>query len=657
MQWDTAMLESTRRQFLASTLALPALPQDRAVERSIPRRHLLASRLSEAKLAALLVSRSEWKPFPTLSDRVGWEALPAATRATLTEEGERQLKGEWRTLPATLFLEYARVGNRSRYEGVRNTRRGRLRDLVVAECVEAKGRFLDEIVNGIWTTCEESFWGVPAHLGAQRAGVGLPDTAEPIVDLFAAETAAQLAWTWYLLGPALDQVSKLVRPRVLAECRRRMLEPCRARDDFGWMGLGRNLNRAMNNWTPWICSNWLTTLLLLEDDPRGRAADTAKIALCLDRFLDSYHDDGGCDEGPGYWGRAGASLYDCLELLHSASRGAIDFYSEPLIRNIGRYVVHAHIHNDWYTNFADASAKVRPSGFLVWHYGRRVGDADMQALGAWLTSRERARGGLSESLGRGLPALFWNAGLAQTPARQPLRRDAWMPGIQVMTARVTAGSPKGLYLAAQGGHNAESHNHNDVGNFMVYADGEPLLIDAGVDTYTAKTFSSRRYEIWTMQSAYHNLPTVGGVMQGAGRQFEATSVSYRSGEDSAEMTLSLARAYPKEAGIQEWMRTLRLDRRKNEVTVRDQYSLSKLPSEITLTLMSARQPKPSAGAIDYGIGRVVFDPQAFRVKVEEIELEEGRLSAVWGARLWRTLLVASPPPRQGDWTVRVSQAN
>jgi len=649
------MLESTRREFLAAAAA-PALAQERQVERGIPRRHLFATQLTEARLASLLVPRAAWKPFPTRADRAAWEALPAELRSGLVDEGQRRLKGEWPTLLATRFLEYAREGNRSRYEAVRNARRSRLGGLVMAECVEAKGRFLDEIVNGIWLTCEETFWGVPAHLGAQRAGVGLPDAAEPIVDLFAAETSAQLAWTWYLLGAALDQVSKLVRPRILLECRRRVLEPCHTRDDFGWMGLAANLNRAMNNWTPWICSNWLTTLLLLEEDPKRRAADAAKIALSMDRFLDSYHDDGGCDEGPGYWGRAGASLYDCLELLYSASRGAIDFYREPLIRNIGRYVVHAHIYEDWYTNFADASAKVRPSGFLVWHYGRRTGDADMQALGAWLASRERSQRGLSDSFGRALPALFMSAGLEQTPARQPLLRDAWMPGIQVMTARVTAGSPKGLYLAAQGGHNAESHNHNDVGNFMVYADGEPLLIDAGVDTYTAKTFSSRRYEIWTMQSAYHNLPTIGGVMQGAGRQFEAAQVNYRSGDDGAEMTLSLAKAYPPEAGIREWMRTLRLDRRRHEVTIRDQYSLAKAPSEITLTLMSVREPKPSSGVIDYGIGRVSFDAKVFTPKVEEIKLEEGRLRSVWGPRLWRTLLVASPPPLQADWILRISAA-
>src|SRR6185369_12944547 len=123
---------------------------------------------------------------------------------------------------------------------------------------------------------------------------------------------------------------------------------------------------------------------------------------------------------------------------------------------------------------------------------------------------------------------FEAGAMAAEPAKPPLVRDAWLPGIQVMTARRREASSAGLYLAAQGGHNAESHNHNDVGNFIVYADGEPAIVDVGVETYSAQTFSSRRYEIWTMQSAYHNLPTIDGVMQGAGRQFAARSVSYAS---------------------------------------------------------------------------------------------------------------------------------
>src|SRR5438270_7593928 len=112
---------------------------------------------------------------------------------------------------------------RSHYESVRSRRRGKLEQLVTAECIENNGRFLDEIANGVWLTCEETFWGYPAHLSAQKAGTGLPDVAEPIIDLFAAETSMLLAWTHYLLGPKLAAVSKLIPERIRLEADRRIL--------------------------------------------------------------------------------------------------------------------------------------------------------------------------------------------------------------------------------------------------------------------------------------------------------------------------------------------------------------------------------------------------------------------------------------------------
>src|SRR5213078_4852329 len=180
----------------------------------------------------------------------------------------------WDSLPATLALEFKRTGNRSRYEAVRDRRRKRLQDLVIGEGIEGKGRFIDEIANGAWLTCEETFWGVPAHLGAQKAGTGLPDVTEPIVDLFAAETGALLAWTDYLLGDRLDEVSPLIRKRMRAEVDRRVLTPALQRDDFWWMGFGERKN--INNWNPWINSNWLAAVLLLESDPRRRTASVYK---------------------------------------------------------------------------------------------------------------------------------------------------------------------------------------------------------------------------------------------------------------------------------------------------------------------------------------------------------------------------------------------
>lgn len=654
---------STRRDFVLSNAAVAAAAAQPTQRPAVPgRRDLLARAFPESKLASVLLPRERWKPFPKGAERAGWEKLPADARRAAVESGERQVGVEWPALPATLFLQYRRTGNRSNYERVRGARRDRLRDLVIAECVEYRGRFLDEILNGVWITCEETFWGVPAHLGAQRAGVGLPDVAEPIVDLFAAETASLLAWTLYLLGDELDKLSPLASPRIRLEIDRRMLAPNLEREDFGWMGLGRNAGRAVNNWNPWINSNWLTATLLVEGDEKRRLASVAKILRSLDAFLNSYHDDGGCDEGPGYWFRAGGSLFDCLELLHSASGGAIDFFGVPLVREIGRYIYRAHIQGEYFINFADASARLRAGGDLLFRNGRRIQDPKLEGFGAWAARQGGEAAPRGDSIGRYLPALFNLQTIRAARGIQPLVRDAWFAGIQVMAARVKEGSAEGLYLAAQGGHNAESHNHNDVGNFIVYCGGRPAVIDVGVETYTARTFSKQRYEIWTMQSAYHNLPTIDGVMQSAGREFEASEVSYRSDDRAAEMSLDIARAYPPEAGLESWKRTLRLDRVRNQVEIRDAYVLNRQASKITLTLMTpcqveaGRRGEVTLKGPDYAV-RVSFDPQVFQVSSEEVRLEDGRLRSAWGERLWRVLLTAAGPPLRADWVVRMEQTS
>jgi hypothetical protein len=120
----------------------------------------------------------------------------------------------------TLCLGFARTGIRSDFEKVFFERRVMLQNLVLAECVEGKGRFFDAAANALGTICDESTWCLPAHVGAQKAGVGLPDIQEPIVDLFAGESAVTVAWTLYLLGPELGRVSPQLRRRAEIELQR-----------------------------------------------------------------------------------------------------------------------------------------------------------------------------------------------------------------------------------------------------------------------------------------------------------------------------------------------------------------------------------------------------------------------------------------------------
>jgi hypothetical protein len=446
--------------------------------------------------------------------------------------------------------------------------------------------------------------------------------------------------------------------RIRREIDRRILTPCLARNDFWWMGF---TERSVNNWDPWICSNWLACALLAEPDGERRRAAVGKIIHCLDNFLNGYADDGGCDEGPGYWSRAAASLFDCLELLHAATAGQCNGFTAPLVHEMALYICRAHIYNEWYTNFGDAPARVFANGDLVYRFGQRLGDRRMMAHGAFCAFLRNEKALPGDSIGRQLPALFNLAGLRQAPRAQALFRDAWLPGIQVMTARVQEGSPQGLYLAAQGGNNGKSHNHNDVGNFVVYADGLPAIIDVGVETYTAKTFSPQRYEIWTMQSAYHNCPTIDGVMQSAGRKFAAAEVSYHADDRAAEIHMDLAKAYPPEANLAFWSRTLRLDRARNTIEVVDDYRLTQAAKVITLTLMTpcaAQVSTPGEIRLAMTAGgpvRVAYDGRAFHAAAEEIPIDDAQLRRSWGERLYRILLRADAPPLQSKWSLRITR--
>lgn len=618
---------------------------------------MLADRLGKA-IPRVLLSQGAYHPFPTAEEREAWQAVARPVVAAAVRRGRELLGCEWPALPATLYMDFARTGERSRYEQPCFARRRALATLVIAECLEGKGRFLDDIANGIWAICEESSWVIPAH-NAQQGGPpdALPEMLDPCIDLFAGETGALLAWTHYLLKERLDTLSRHLASRIAREVKTRILDPFLAHDDFWWMGAKEG--RHLNNWSPWCASTCLSAFLVLEGDRARRQAAVVKAMRIVDRWLDTYHPDGGCDEGPSYWTVAGGALLDCLELLAGATRGRVTVYDEPLVREIGRYIYRVHISGDYFVDFADCPGKVHLPAGLVYRYGRHIADPAMAAFGSWWYRAQGPGALLEGSLTRVLPNLL-SADRIGRRGRAPFVRDVWLPGTQIMVARERQGSDQGFYLAAKGGHNAESHNHNDVGQFLAYSDGHPVLVDPGVGVYRRETFSDQRYQIWTMQSAYHNLPTVNGVQQMAGRRFQAREVAYSQDDHQAEFSLDIARAYPPESGLMSWRRTCRLDRTGAAVEIMEEFALTRPTRELTLSLMTPCPPRRTgASALTLPTAthrvRLEFDEE-LEADVELIRLHDGRLRDAWGDRLYRILLRPRRPVGKGAWRLRIVRA-
>jgi len=540
-------------------------------------RNLLSNRFKLDDLKRDLIAKDKWKPYPQTAAE--WKAkVPPALQGELVKRGEETLGKEIPPVPATLLLEYVRNGNRSNYEKNTFGRRNQLIDLVLAEAIEDKGRFTDAIANYVWAICEETYWGVPAHLSVQKAKNGLPDADDPTVDLFGAETAATLALTDYLMGAKLDKVSPLLRRRIYAEANKKIFEPVKQTQRYSWL----DPTRQVNNWNPWIMSNLMEAELLLEPDEARRAESLYQYMKLLDIYLNGLGEDGGCDEGPSYWFAAGGSVFDALETLQSATAGKINIYDEPLIGKMASYIYKMHIADNYFVDFADADPRFSGDGLMLYRFGKDIKDETLAGFGLYLFSRNGRVTGEGFMKPRRLRNLLTVRDLPASNAAYKASREAWFADIQVLTARADSG----LFLATHAGHNGESHNHNDVGDFIVYLGSEPVIIDVGRGNYTAKTFSSKRYELWFTQSNYHNLPLIDGFAQLAGKQYTAERVRHSSNTSESALSMDIAKAYPKEAGIDFWNRTVTLNRAAETVAISDDYALLKTPSSLQQIFMT-----------------------------------------------------------------------
>ncbi|UYQ91253.1 heparinase II/III-family protein [Chitinophaga horti] len=519
------------------------------------KQNLLSGKYSKEELGKILIPQAKWTPFPKRQDKSGWAKADAATKAAVIKKAESFIGFTWPTIPATKSLLIVRNGNRSDYQDIANIKREALGYLLLAEVFEDKGRFTDDIINGVWAICEESFWGASAHLPRNKPHSGLPDVSKPFVELFSAETATLLAWVDYFVGDKLDEVSLQVRKRIYHETNYRIFEPL-MNQHHGWMA-ANSQGRPPNNWNPWICSNWLNAVLLLEKDDTKRTAAVHKLLQTLDAFLNPYPADGGCDEGPSYWGAAAASLYDNLAMLNLASNDAFNYvFEDEKVRNMGRYIYRAQISRKYFLNFADADPQPNMDGAMIYRYGKAIKDADMMRFGAYYIDGKAPAKLTRYHYFRNLFEIFMQDEFAKAEKGLPLPADSWLPDLQVFVSRDLNGSTDGYFVAAKGGHNDESHNHNDIGNYVVYYDGQPLLIDVGRGTYTAKTFSDKRYDIWYNRSDYHNLPTVNGQTQLPGMKYKAGKVDYMRGKWYTKFSLDLKDAYPEAAGIEKWQRNI-----------------------------------------------------------------------------------------------------
>ncbi len=486
------------------------------------------SRISE--IAAMLGEKP--KAFGTpISDRTAWEELGRSDSfAGEVAEAERLLKEPIPEQPDDLYLDFSRTGNRTRWQRVSGRRRGRVSTLALAECVENKGRFLPAFGEIVRALCAERTWVMPAHDAKLTNFRG-----ESIdIDLGSSGLAWSLATADYLLADKLDpEIRRLIRDNL----DRRILQPFQdmvsgKREKNWWM-------TGTNNWNAVCLASVTGTALAVIDSRDSRAMYIAAAEHYSENFLDGFTDDGYCSEGLGYW-NYGFGYYVMLsEMVYQATGGKMDLLRDDKAKQTAAFGSKIEIINEVYPAFADCSISARPSPRLMYFLSRRLG----MGLRRWEQYDPISAGGsLYESMMYSFPTSASGTPPARANPESPGIRS-WFDQAGILICRPAANSAARMAVALKGGHNNEHHNHNDVGSFVVVLGDKPLLLDPGGEVYTARTFSSRRYESNVLNSFGHPVPRVAGKLQRTGRQAAARIVSHDFTDDADTLVLDITSAY------------------------------------------------------------------------------------------------------------------
>ena len=508
-----------------------------------------------------------------ITDRAAWDRLAA------TPHGAREVKAAAALLsrpvpdaPDAEYLEFSQNGNRSRYQTSLFRRMGGFRRLVVAESLEDRGRFIPKIADYVDAFAAQRSWTLPAHDGTLTCFNGAPH-----VDLVSGEISLTLAFCSDWLAAT--------RAKIRAEVERRTFRPhldhargVRKIPGHWWLHAGNNWNSVCN-----ACV--VRAALALVEDRRLRAEFVAIAEASVPFALKGYTDDGYCSEGMGYWNYGWGHHLQMGLSVRAATGGRVDLFADPKCKTVMRYAYGFQILNGQSPHFADGGGNA---------------DAANLALGRQIWPDLVNTAALKSPAFSGHPAVFSLRAFGQEPAPVAPTLDilpprSWFPDAQVLLAR--ARHPEQMLtfgVGFKGGHNAELHNHNDIGSYYVMLDGVEMTGDPGGEVYTRRTFSKDRYVSKVLNSYGHPVPVVGGQLQRTGRRAAAKVLRASFTDAKDEVAIEYAAAYAVPA-LKSLVRTLAFDRVRNVLTVSDRIVCT-APTAFEVPVITYRTWRKNAAA-------------------------------------------------------------
>lgn len=472
-----------------------------------PTRNISSARVRE--IAAMLPEKPQGIGV-TYKDRGYWDSMKNDPKAKeLLEEAAGIVKKPMPPFVDSLYLHLNATNVRLPGEKMMNARYDYVFKLALAECLENKGRYMRAIENGIIELCNQKPWSIPAHDRSLQNYNG----TDYYVDLVVATAGNSLAQCVYMLG---DKLSMETRARVQCAFREKVFRPIRRcleeTKPFYWF-------TVTNNWNSVCLAGVTGAALTLLTDKEERAYFVAAAEKYHEYGMKGYADDGYCSEGVGYYNYGFRAYILLREEVCRATQGKIDFFRLPKFARIARYGKNIQMLNGICPAYSDCRIGLSPDWFITNYCDNVLGTAPYNEKYNFPTG-----GNLSLNFIEMFPRQAWKMELTDE-IREALRVEAdtlhsYYEQAGILIARPVANGTCRMAVSVKGGHNAENHNHNDVGSYAVSLGKETMAGDQGGPfSYPGDYFDRNAAEKYKSKGSYgHPVPVVDGVMQKNGRQ-------------------------------------------------------------------------------------------------------------------------------------------
>ncbi len=491
---------------------------------------------------------------------------------------ERFCIGEIEATKFSKFRLFKDKGDRTSYQETFFKRQHRVYAMALMALIYPENEgYLELLQDTIWEICDQYVWALPAHI----ENIDINNNTE--LDLDATTTAMALAMIKEMLK---ERLHPLIKSRIDHEIDRRLIKPFMAQR-WHW-------EYRQNNWTA-VCAG-ATGCTIMLNRPELFELVRGRINEDMASYIASYKDDGVCVEGPGYWNYGFSYFIEYAEMQRTFTKGQFDLLNDSKIKKISTFLQKLFLDKGVIVNYGDCGAGVTvPAGFM---YGlKTLYPNDVQLPPA---DKMTVEVHYFPSCIRAFT--YYDSSFVSEDISE--NAEYYMGDCGWFVKR----TPK-YGFGARGGCNGESHNHNDVGSFILSVDNEQLLIDMGGRPYTRQYFEDgTRYTFLETSSRGHNVPIINGKYEANVPEAYPTT-SFENGVFSVDFAV----AYD----IPELKKLVRnYSFSDTGINICDNFDIE---GDCTFTerFVSYVEPKINCGVIDYGKAKIKFDNKLASARVEK----------------------------------------